>query len=317
MAWLKGPRVTNDFIEINDKVRFMDSVEYMDTNRLGDTYYVRNNGSDDANGKSVNRAFKTLEYAVHHAAGDWDMIRLLPATDGSAYLIEAVQATDDASIPIVISQFGLKIFGGANHPHCLGSPTIHTHVAGTNIFTINVGSVEIAGMNIQAQGADTQGILVGSTATTPRTYIHDCSLYGVADALGNYGINAFTHDCSQTVIERCFFNMWDVAAIRLWGGQGSMIRDNVFQVSTGASGIVWSNTGVERPFGFLLENKFVTIDNSGAVGITLSGTPTAGYVMIDDNHFVNFADDAHCISAGTNADYCGVNYNGSAAITTA
>lgn len=315
MAWLKGPRGSGDFVEIKDKVRFYDTVEYMDTNKVGETYYVRNNGSNDALGKSPGKAFETLEYAIHHAAGDWDVIRVLPPTDGSAYLVEAVQGVDDDSIPIVISQMGLKIFGGINHPHNLGLPTVHTHVSGTNIFTINVQAVEIAGLNIQAQGTDTTGILMGSTATTPRTYIHDCSFYGVAATLGNYGINAYTFDCSQTVIEHCEFMKWDAAAIQIWGGQGSLIEDCRFMVTTAGQGINWVNNAADRPYGFLLDNRFVTEDGTDGVGINVAGTPNQGHVMIDGNRFVGFADAAHCISKGTDLSYNGVNYFGGTLMT--
>jgi hypothetical protein len=59
VAWLKGSEV-NGYVEIDRKIKFMQDIQFMGDNLLGDTFYVRNSGSDSANGKSVSKAFKTL-----------------------------------------------------------------------------------------------------------------------------------------------------------------------------------------------------------------------------------------------------------------
>lgn len=320
MAYLKGPRTADGYVNVDQAVRFQKGVLYSSVisseNPIGDTYYVRNTGNDGNNGLSVDACFLTLSRAVA-VAGDWDNIIVLQPTDGANYLVEAVSAVDDANIPINVTQRGLKILGGMTSPHTLGGPTIHTHVAAADILTINAHNVEIAGINWQNQAAGGgRRIAVGTTASSSgwtKTHIHDCSIYGVGTAYAIVGIDvgAIGHgsiDAPNTVIERCYFLYCGGSSIEWSAGYGSMIKDCVFQVADGSNGIFYYTNTLDRPFAFILNNKFVT-NSTSAVGINVYQTPTAGDLMIDGNVFVNFADDAHCISKLLD-HYCGLNYNG-------
>ena len=270
-------------------------------NSMGEVYYVRNNGSDSNGGKTPTQAFLTLSQAVE-TAGAWDKIIVLPSTDCSTYL-EA-----DADLPIEITQTGLKIIGGQPTRYMWGSPAIHTHSTNT-IMTIDANMVEIANLSFHDQGAGIS-LQIGEGGVAWRSYIHDCHFGGNNAAL--YGIDmGGLHDAPFTVIERCYFQGYATAGIRS-NAYYSTIKDCDFEVYTAVDGIVHSPTTGTRPGTRVIGNRFSTIDSTNAVGIEISGTPTAGMFFVDGNHFANFASPAACISK--RSGYTGLNYFGSTAI---
>lgn len=323
MSILKGRKV-NKKIQIYDPVTFRSSVDLVDTNMIGDTYYVRNNGSDTNDGKTPDHAFKTLQRAVA-VAGDWDIIRFLPATDSSPYLVEDVQGTDDSNIPIMITQTGLKILGPLNMTQW-GSPAIHTHTAAVSILCIDANQVEIGGIAFHIQAAS-GGIEIGTSTNPWRTYIHDCYFGGNGSALfgivaGNYtgsGIGGYhrgyadTTDAPCTLIERCSFHHMAGPGVYWNAGYGSILRDSVFAVSASTEGIRYDNNGTSRPFSYILDNDFTAASSSTSTGITVTNTPTAGYFFVSGNQFVNFGSDDLCCTKRTG--YFGLNYLGVTAVT--
>jgi len=311
MAWLKGPRGTGNYIEVNEDVRFMKDVQNIGQNLIGDTYYVRDNGDDGKSGLNISEAFKTLEHAVHDVAGDWDTIILLPSTDAGPYLIEASEGTDDDNIPISITQTGLKIFGGQPTRYMWGSPAIHTHTT-TTMVTIDANMVEIGFLSFHDQGAGIS-LQIGQGAVAWRSYIHDCHFGGNNTA--TYGVDmGGTYDAPFTVIERCYFTGYVEAGIRS-NAYYSVVKDCDFEVYTAKYGILHSPTGGDRPGTRIIDNRFSTTDSTNAVGIQVSGTPTTGRFFVDGNHFVNFVNAAGCISKVNG--YAGINYDNETAITAA
>jgi hypothetical protein len=319
MPWLKGERV-NDFIEINDKVRFQEDVQLFDRNLLGDTWYVRNNGSDTytagaaaKNGRAPDAAFATLGYAVSQSAA-WDTIIYLPATDCSAYL-------DSDNMPIELDDMGLRIIGGLTSERQWGSPALHSHGTDSMIY-INNHQIEIANMGFHMQGAAPACIEVGQDTNTWRTHIHGCYFGGNNTALvgivaGNvtgsgYGYGS-TVDAPCTTIENCYFDQFATAGIYMNCGYGSVVRNCGFDIGTANYGIIYGNSTTSRPFGYILDNDFTTTDSTNAVGIEVVNTPSAGYFFVRGNQFVNFADDDHCCSKRTG--YMGLNYAGVTAVT--
>ena len=168
-------------------------------NPMGEVYYVRDDGSDSNDGKSPDRAFLTLAYAVNDIAGDWDKIIVLPSTDCSTYL--------ETDIPIAITQTGLKIIGGQPTRYMWGSPAIHTHAA-TTLMTIDANMVEIANLSFHHVGAAIT-LQIGEGAVAWRSYIHDCHFGG--NNTSTYGIDmGGLYDAPFTVVERCYFQVLDV-----------------------------------------------------------------------------------------------------------
>ena len=322
MAYLKGPRTSDGYINVNEPVNFQKGVLFENTlsaeNPIGDTYFVRNNGADTNNGLSVDYAFKTLAKAVS-VAGNWDRIIMLPSTDCSAYLTEAVSGVDDANIPIVITQTGLKILGGMTSQHMWGSPALHTHTTST-IIQINAHQVEIAGLAFHDQGA---GISVEAAVTDNywRTHIHDCYFGGNSTALwgivlGNYtgsGIGAgHTVDAPTSIIERCTFSEYATGGIYFNGGY-SVIKDCTFVIPANSMGIRIDADTSSRGSNKILDCKFAAISASTSTGITVTNTPDQGQLFIDGNTFVGFGSDDLCSTKRTG--YMGINYSGVTVVT--
>jgi len=322
MAYVKGP-FSAGYINVDRPVNFTKTVQF-DYEEIGDTYFVRNNGNDTSNGLSVDSAFKTLARAVA-VAGTWDRIIFLPATDCSKYMVEAVSGTDDANIPIMITQTGLKILGPLNMTQW-GSPAINSSVASTSIMCIDAHQVEIGGISFHIQGAS-GGLEIGTSTNVWRTYIHDCYVGGNAAAVfgfvaGNVtgsGIGGAhrgypdTTDAPCTLIERCSFSNIAGPSVYWNAGYNSILRDCIFSVSASQSGILYDTDTTSRPFSFILNNKFTAASDSTSVGITVTNTPTAGYLFIDGNQFVNFGSDDLCCTKRTG--YMGLNYSGVTAVT--
>jgi len=331
MAYLKGPRTSDGYINVNEPVNFQKGVLFENTlsaeNPIGDTHFVRNNGNDGNNGISVDNCFKTLAKAVSVAAA-WDRIIFLPATDSSAYLVEAVEGTDDANIPITISaaKQGLKILGPLNMTQW-GSPSLHTHVAGTALILVDANQVEIGGIAFHIQAAS-GGIEFGSSTNIWRPYLHDCYFGGNSNALfgaivGNTtgsGLGGYhrgypdTIDAPCALVERCTFMHINGPGLFFNAGYGSTVRDCHFAVAASRSGIQYYTDGTSRPFAFILNNKFTAVSNSTSTGIVVTNTPSTGYLMADGNSFVGFGSDDLCMEKRTGL--VGLNYNTGVLLTT-
>ena len=255
-------------------------------------------GSNSNDGKTWDTAWATLTYALTQVTAH-DTIYVSTGS-ASATLLEGAT--------LAITTTGLKIIGVQTSPHTFGMPSIHTHGTET-LITINATGVEIANLSFHMQGAGTC-IANGTTAATWRTHIHDCYFGGNDTAL--IGIDAGgTYDAPFTVIENCHFQGFKTEAINL-NAFNSMVKGCLFLVGTADIGINYVPNGADRPFGYILDNRFTTTDSTDAVGINVANTPTAGYLYVDGNRFQNFASNNACISKRTG--YTGLNYLGITAI---
>jgi len=322
MAYVKGPRTSDGYINVNEPVNFKKGVLFENTlsaeNPIGDTYFVRNNGADSNNGLSVDYAFKTL-YAAIAAAGAWDRIIVLPSTDCSAYLTEAVSGVDDARIPLVVTQTGLKIIGGMTSEHMWGSPSLHTHTTST-ILQVNTHQVEIANLAFHDQGAGCS-LELSISADCWRHHVHDCYFGGNSTALwgvvlGNYngsGVGAgATVDAPTSIIERCTFSEYVTGAVYFNGGY-SVIQDCTFVVPANSLGIQTDANTSSRGSNKILRCNLAAISASTSTGISVVNTPDQGQLFIDGCRFVGFGSDDLCCTKRTG--YMGLNYAGVTAVT--
>jgi hypothetical protein len=171
---------------------------------------------------------------------------------------------------------------------------------------------EIAGVGFHQQTANVALRIgytdVGGSGACWRTHVHDCYFGG--NSAGTYAIQAgqVGIDAPCTTVERCFFFDFVTCSIQYNAGYSATVRDCVIKCLTGSIGIEHLPNGTSRPNAFYLDNKFIASDPSGTTyGITITNTPTAGYVLIDGNHFVGFGADAYCITKRTSG-YIGLNW---------
>lgn len=283
--------------------------------RRGKVYYVLGGesgvvGSDNDHGLTWGKALKTITKALTFAT-DYDTIVCGPNTTQRAYL-------EGASL--TITQDGLKLYGAMTSGYTWGLPNIHTHGTET-LLNIAAHAVEVAFIGFHHQGAGI-AVEVGYSGDYWRNHIHDCYFGGNSAAtyaiiMGNTTAAAIgsggTFDAPCTIVQRCHFTSFTVAPIFMNCGYGSRVEDCDIQVGTGLVGIIYYTDGSSRPWGYILNNRFNTIDSTNAVGIQMTNTPTAGYLMIDGNHFSNFADDDHCCELRTGL--VGINWNNATALT--
>jgi len=210
--------------------------------------------------------------------------------------------------------------------HQWGFPSIHTHGTET-LITINAHEVEIAYLGFHQQGAG-HCIEIGPQDNAWwRTHIHDCYFGGNGTALwgivlGNTntsGVGSESHvvDAPCSIVEDCYFGFFVAGCVFMNCGYGSVVRRCTFNLgyvagSTACEGIRYYTNTASRPFGYILDNRFSTA-TSTTLGINVAQTPSAGYLMIDGNRFVNFTDDDTCCSKRTG--YFGVNYNNDVQMT--
>jgi len=262
-------------------------------------YADRFTSYDDDNTVSI---YNTLTAAVA-AASNFDTIYVLPGVYTEAGTIN-------------ITQTGLKIIGYMTSGNQWGQPSIKASGTAHAVFTINANQVEIAGIGIHQTTAHA-GIRVCTTDNYWRTHVHDCYFGG--NGAGTYGIvmgdttvggGAFgaTVDAPCTVVERCHFDQWVTASVFFNCGYGSKVQNCTIAVSANAIGIQYYTDSTSRPHAYILDNRLNAVSASTSTGISITNTPTAGYLMIDGNHFIVFGSDALTCSKRTG--YMGLNYNG-------
>jgi hypothetical protein len=325
---LKGQEI-DGFVEIDRKVRFKQEVQEIQDAPLGHVYYVKSNGSDSNNGKSIDKAFKTVSYAVS-CCDDYDLLRVMPSHWPYTSDAQAGQyAYLERSIPINIDQMGLKIIGETTSPFLYGSPTIHAHntaaayshgdITGTGstvdtLFNIRANQVEIANLCVQMQIA-APAVYIAPTHQVNRCHIHDCAFTGYGT--GTYAIRmgtatGGTGSPAMIAIENNLFNGWSAGAVELFAASGSVFRNNIVQVQDAAFGVQIKTTGL--PWGlFVLDNRFIA-SGSTSSGLVLTNQYGTGMLLIDGNRFNGFASTAYAYTAYDAACF-GLNYYNGAAIT--
>lgn len=226
-------------------------------------------------------------------ANAYDVIKIMPGVYDEGAVID-------------ITQEGLKIIGSNTTGLMYGTTSMKASAADHIIFTLSANGIEIANLSfIQNNANIVISINSGTTgsAAVYKNHIHDC-FFGSGTA--TYSIDAGgTYDAVDTIIERCGFVCGANVGARM-NGTRCALTDSVFQIGTAGEGIVHTPTTGSRPDTRYLDNKFYTVDSTNSVGITVTGTPTVGMMLMDGNHFTNFADAAHCATKRTG--YAGVNY---------
>jgi len=262
----------------------------------GNHYFVDGtDGAEHQGGKKPSEALQTVAQALS-AAGNYDTIVLKHGNMGF---------NEDS---LEISKTALRLTGCQPHGGCIYGSYIYSNAG--NLLTVTANGVEISNMSFLAYG-DTYNCIKWADETptiTYQGYLHDCGFMG--SDVGEHGVYmAHGGEAGQLVIERCNFQGFATACIAA-DGSFNMIKDSFFDVMTAKVGIQVVATA--RPWMKIISNYFFTDDATNADGIVFTGTPTVGNLLIDNNHFQNFAGDSDCIE--TVNGYSGLNYNNEAAI---
>lgn len=223
--------------------------------------------SNDNDGLSPERAFRTVAYAVStsrsNAAVSGDIVMLLPGDHTS-------------TATVTISTAGLRVFGtpgAATHYRARrnsGGKKLRTTITNTGtagvIFTVSANDVEIAYLHLLPTAAGGQGISLTNTSAN-RTYIHDCTFAMEATAsVTTYGITTpagVTADVNDDImIANCYFRSG----------------------KTGASGA--NGPGVYLPatmHGFTIENSTFELMGTAAWAKAINSTSpgTLGLIVRD------------------------------------
>ncbi len=246
-------------------------------------FFVNSSVSSSGDGLTWDSAFKTLQEAVT-ASGDHDTILVAPND------IDTI-----ASGGIEITQEGLRILG----------PLVSTElnnaafkiVAGTSpMFTILADRVEIAGLHLSCRIAY-PAICIGSVAdgvgtAIYETHIHDNNItgygtgtFGVAmGGAGGFGV-ATQCDAVNLVIERNKFTSFVTAAVVVSGSRMSVL-DNDFNVQADSIGVSVVETGGNRGYWTINDNRFTGISGSSTTGIKFAGNTTIGQGTMINNQLV-------------------------------
>jgi len=236
-------------------------------------WYVDKNKANAVSGDGLtwDNAFLTITEAVA-AAGDYDIIFIGQGTYTEADVVD-------------ITQTGLRMFGAGTGKYQWGKTSMNSNTAGGHLMTINASNVEIAGMGFIIETNDKHGIFIASTAEAPwNIHIHDCHFAGNAGECGIYC--DYTNDPVELVVERCEFLDFPTAGIHLSGSR-SKVMDNLFFVFTGQIGLDIHDSGADRGWKLISDNKFV--GTGTCTGIRMETAPTAGYIGIFRNVFANFS----------------------------
>jgi len=263
-------------------------------------------GSDSWAGYPWSKAFATITKALA-VASPYDII-----------LVGIQYATTIEAGTLVVTQKGLKILGNMTSELTWGQPTIKGGLADNmELINLKADSVEIFGIGFH-QLAAKLCIGVAEDAwglNTWRSHLHHCCFGG--NGVATYGVYAggVGTDAPYTIVEDCRFDDFVTVAVRN-NGSSCMTRRNIIQVPTGAVGIQDVQNSSSRPYRKILSNKVSTTDPVNGVGIQVVNTPSPGQLVIDDNHLVGFADNAHaCDVCGSGkAGLMGLNYFGITAL---
>lgn len=234
------------------------------------TWYVDSDKTTSGNGQSWVQAYKTVTEALA-AAGDHDVI-----------LIQ--KGIYDEGAVLNITQEGLKMFGMGTSGDIWGNTTIKASAANHICITVNANEVEIGNLAFVQNNANLV-IQVATTGYRYKTHIHDCYFGGLSTM--TFGVRGgTTYDAVDTLVERCTFYQC-VTGVEL-NGSRCTIRDNMFLMSAGDTGINVAQSGSNRSELRILGNTFRGADSSDT-GIKFSSTPTEALFTMEGNRVYNVA----------------------------
>lgn len=260
-----------------------------------DVWYADSGITASGIGTTWSTAFKTITEAVA-AASAGDAIILKGEFDEGAPIVLSVE----------LSLIGQNTSSNQNNTLIQSAGAAHV------LIDVEANNCKIWNIGFAQTTAET-AIEIGDGAGDAWWKLH---IKGCKFDLFGTGTTAITStavgDAPDLHIEDCLFRSFATSAI-VSNFTRAKINNNTFIVPTAKTAIVHDpNTG-SRPDTRIFDNQFITVDSTDGIGITVTNAPTAGFLDISGNQFVNFADYDHCISK--RLTFTGVNYLNSAVIS--
>ena len=228
-------------------------------------YIDSTNGNDgpDVTGKSWEDPFESIVYALSRgSAWDWFYVA------GGDY---------DEGEAVAITLEGIKIIGPGNQNQNVAM--IYSSSASHHLMTVNAHNVEICGLGFTQTKDTYSGIMISTTASYYKCYIHDCRFDGYGQ--GEYGVHGgTTYDCPDLIVENCRFHSWQTAAMYIYDTR-AVIRNNLIHTVAAKIGIHLPATGANRPGSFVVGNKILGV-NSTDTGISVAAV-NAGTLFLSEN----------------------------------
>ena len=251
----------------------------------GNVWYVDSGKSASGDGKSWGNAKVTIAEAVDAAGTDGDVIYVAP---GDYEISETIDITTN----------NLTIIGP--NKSCNDYAALVYNDDAFDVFSIDANNVSIIGLGIATVDDAGVGINIAGTSNSYKVYIANCMFDGWSK--GTYGIfTDNTQDSPDLTVEDCMFRSWTTACISA-NATRDMYRNNKFFVATDTVGIQYVPNAGSRPNGVIENNMFCGVANSSTTAIAMTGTPTAGTLMIANNKLMGTWDVT--IEAETTAAGC-------------
>lgn len=287
---------------------------------VNEVYWVDGTNGDDTNqGKTLGKAFKTVEkfFAVDAAR---DVCIIMPGTyapaTASLPLTPLANTKLIAAIPAIVPNVIITDDGGGSD---------------TDLMDIEVDNFTLDGIMLQAAHADVARLIkIADTEDVAGLNLLNCwfDAAGFATVNGVSAIDA-TKIITGMLIEGSHFEECDVGlAIGVKGMKNSFIRGNYFDMQDGSAGDIGitlaDTTSSAIGYGFWIhDNWFLGPPDAGAdaIGIVItdaSGEDTTGIGLISRNNF------AYCnvaaispdkMSKGQTLNYVGAAANGATVVS--
>jgi hypothetical protein len=265
----------------------------------GTTWFVDGSMTTSGNGKSWDRAFKTIAEAIT-AAGAEDHIHI-----GQGDYQETATST--------ITQEGLKIFGPNDSEN--GYPALWFAPTALHNLVIKAHNVSIFNMGFYANQNTKDAIHIGDTNGQAywKLVVDGCKFEG--GGVGEYAIRsgatagaAGGPEAPDITIQNCLFRSFATCAVQANWTRG-MVRNCQFFVDAGTIGIEHIPTAGNRPDMRYIDNIIMGAASTDT-GIKITGTPSAGTYAIVRNIVLNC--NTAITGKATNDAVCALNYVGDA-----
>ena len=236
----------------------------------GGVWYVDANKTTSGNGKSWDRAFKTITefLTASEAAYAADTTRIFP-------ICMVAPGDYDEGAALTITVPGTKIIGSGDEHRNVSM--IYSTTGTYNLIEIDAHQVEIIGMGLSVIPDTKSAIVISGTSASYKCRIAHCRLDGWS---GEYGV--YLNESPDTVIEHNVFRSFNTAALYV-NSTRTLVRNNIFHVVAAKIGIEHVPAGGNRPDNVYVNNFFSGATSSTTTAIKFTGAPNDGTIICAKN----------------------------------
>jgi len=268
MSLVKGPRDSNQYIVVSDKVRFKRGVRFDDD--WGDEFYVDfDNGVDGAGrGRTAATAFKNPAYALTSMSA-WDKLYIRPRTpDVAGGDPQAITPATAANWSIPNSKYGLSIIGAGRGKNPIVS-AYQTRLQGESTVTDTAPLTVLAPYVVLENLSFKRG---GSTGVP---------LVNLSSASGAY---AFASELYRCHLHMANGQTGSAGAVQIASHWYANIQECHFERCAVGIGI---SSSLSNPVGFHIIGNTFNQPLATNYGDIVSAATLVERVKIADNHFLH------------------------------